>query len=801
MMPYRHMPFPVQPSSDPSCGGRLEHVDPKALPLRDVKIAASAGGGMARVVLHQRFHNPHAEPLSVSYLFPLPEGAAVSGYAFTIGDRRIVGEVDNKAVARERFEQAIADGRSAALVEQERSSLFTQEIGNIPPGADVVAEITLDQPLRWLDEGHWEWRFPLASAPRYLGAPGRVADAPRVTHSVADQEIGVRASLELRVRDAITAGRKPDSPSHAMRTTDEGAACAVRFGEEAGAALDRDVVVRWAVATAKPGVSLDVMRHLSEGFGLLTLVPPSPVARHARVPRDLIVLLDTSGSMGGAPLDQARRVTSALVDTLREIDQLELIEFGSRARRWNKGSVAATPGNKKDALAWLASLKAGGSTEMRDAIEEGMSGLRAESQRQVVLITDGQIGFESEVVAAILSRLPAASRVHTVGVGSAVNRSLTGPAARAGRGVEVVIGLGEDPERAAARIVARTDAPLVVDVSLEGSALLEHAPSRLPDLFAGAPVLVGAKLRAEGGDLVVRGRTATGAWVEHLRVSPVENGKGDAGVRALFGREHVEDLEMQVAAGGDVAKLDLAIERVGLRFQIATRLTSWVAVTEERTVDPRDPTRRVRVPQNLPHGMSIEGLGLRGAIPSAGSGVVMLGELAAEEVMQTRSVGAVTFAKGRSEFLGGAVPRRAGAPMPVPQAPPPAEAPHRTLMERAVGAARALVGGTGGAPPAGTAQLTERHLKGRVVTHKGREVTLEVTVEDMDLVWAPHDAEVFFAGGQSVRASIVTERTTRDGTIAVGATLRIVLELPTVSAVDPKTVRITMGGIPLIIFL
>src|SRR5204863_7655834 len=145
-------------------------------------------------------------------------------------------------------------------------------------------------------------------------------------------------------------------------------------------------------------------------------------------------------------------------------------------------------------------------------ILEALSPLRPDAQRQVVLVTDGQIGFEQEIVRAILERLPAGARVHTVGVGSAVNRTLTASAARAGRGVEVVIGLGEDPERAAARLRARTEAPLVVEVEASGAALLELAPAKIPDLYRGAPVLLAAKVRPEGGELVVRGRTASGPW-------------------------------------------------------------------------------------------------------------------------------------------------------------------------------------------------------------------------------------------------------------------------------------------------
>ena len=450
---------------------------PSHLPLERVALHVEARGGIARVRFEQTFQNRHPDPLRVTYVLPLPADAAVSGFAFTIGDRRIAGVVERVRAARERFEEAMAHGHTAALLEQERSSLFTQELGNVPPGATVAVSITLDQRLRWLDEGSWEWRFPLAAAPRYLGEPGRTRDAAKVSFDVA-QTLSPRASLFMAIADTLVAGRSPESPSHPLQVAGD----RVELGGGNRAELDRDVVVRWPVAALEASVRVCAEQSAAgEAHALLTIVPPRPERKAPAVARDLIVLLDTSGSMGGAPLDQARRVTMALVDGLDARDQVELIEFSSAPRRFGAGPVLATRDNKRAALAWLATLRASGGTEMRDAILEALRPMRAEAQRQVVLITDGLIGFEQEIVQAILEKLPRGSRVHTVGVGSAVNRSLLGPAARAGRGVELVLGLGEDPEQAAARLRARVERPLVVDVGVGGDALLEMAPVCVPD--------------------------------------------------------------------------------------------------------------------------------------------------------------------------------------------------------------------------------------------------------------------------------------------------------------------------------
>jgi Ca-activated chloride channel homolog len=739
----------------PMTGGRLVPSD-AALALVSMHLSADACAGIARVVVEQRFRNPYSSPLAVTYTFPLPADGAVSGYSFRIGERRIVGEIARKEEARQRFEQALVEGRSAALLEQDRSSLFTQEIGNVPPGAEVIAELVIDQPLRWLEEGAWEWRFPTAAAPRYLGRAGRVEDGARVAIDVSEGQIRARATLAMRVRDTLATGRRPESPSHTLRY-EPGAACAVSLDD--AAALDRDVVVRWPVARPHVGLTLDVGRpsagglHEGAAYGVLTIVPPSPEGRIESLARDLIVLLDTSGSMVGEPLDQARRVVSALVGTLDDRDQLELVEFSSQARRWKPGALPATAKNRADALAWLASLRASGGTEMREGIYEALRTVRAESQRQVVLVTDGQIGFEREVIATIGARLPAGSRLHVVGVGSAVNRSLTGPAARVGRGVEVIMGLGEDVERASQRILARTNAPLVVDVDLGGSALLEHAPDRLPDLFLGAPVVLAVKLRAEGGELFVSGRTASGTWQERVTVPATPPGSGNPAAAALFGRELVEDFEVQAAGGTDRGSLEAAIENVGLAFSIATRLTSWVAVSEEPTVDPREPTRRVRIPQELPFGMSAEGVGLRAPQAVTFAGFAAPGRSMAPTLERT------FVARSRQATFGPPPPAAAAAPPPRAMKPP---AQPDTLR----------------APSPPKEDVGPRALRGRIVFAKDEEIVIEVTVDAKDLDWTPRDPlQVTFHDAAVVRATLVVERTTRAGAMAVGDTLRLTLRL------------------------
>jgi Ca-activated chloride channel homolog len=588
-----------------SAGAELVTSDGRQLAFVSACLHGDIQGGIARLVLEQRFENHYDELLRVTYRMPLPADGAVSGYAFVIGERTITGVVDRKRAARERFERAIVEGKTAALLEQERADIFTQQIGNIPPRETVVARITIDQRLVWLPEGEWELRFPTVIGPRYVGSADTVADVLATHIKVADQPLSSRIQIELAIRDAVVAGAKPSSPTHQL-VHKAGAVELI-----SGARLDRDIVVRWPVATPAVGLSLASARpdKGDDAYGLLTVVPPARTAQATPVARDLIVLLDTSGSMGGGPLDKAKQVVALLIGSLGEHDRLELVEFSNTPRRYKDEPITATPKAKADAIKWVHSRSADGGTEMRAAVVEALATLRVGAQRQVIVVTDGYVGGEQQILDALHRTLPKSCRLHVLGVGAAVNRSLASSLARAGCGVEVIVGLDEDAERGAKRLLDRTKLPMLTNVEIAGSALVRHAPERVPDVFEGAPLVAALLLHPHGGELVVTGQLADSTWRQTLQVPAHPAGEGNQAIVALFGRERVADIE----AHAMFSSVDGEIEDLGLMYQIATRMTSWIAIDESRR--STGPSRDELVPQELVHGTSAQAFGLRAAAP------------------------------------------------------------------------------------------------------------------------------------------------------------------------------------------
>jgi Ca-activated chloride channel homolog len=674
-------------------GAALVAVDGCIYPLRSAAIIARAEGGLALTTLAQEFHNPHLEPLEVRYTLPLPADGAVVGYAIRIGERVIRGEVERRQAAEKAFVEALAEGREAGLLEQDRDDTFTQRLGSIPPGQDVRVEIDVLHLLDFVpsqgeDRPLWEYRFPTVVGVRYQGAPGRVEDAERLdVHRAGEGEIPTRINLDLTLADGPPAALAVVSTTHDIACSEkEGLS---RVSLRAGARLDRDLVVAWNACAERSGVRLVEGPGLAgdDGrYGLMTLTPPAITT--SALPRDLTVLLDASGSMDGDPLEVAKQVVTDLIASLEPDDRFEVIAFSNDSRSLTGGLKKATCEHRAQALRSLASLPAGGATEMAHAVIEAIQPLRDDSQRQVVLVTDGHIGFEAQVTGEILRRLPGNARVHTVGVGSAPNRSLTRSVARAGRGVEVFAGDGASAASAARRLCRATVRPVLTELTVRGNGLRRYAPQRPRDVLAGQPIVLALELEPNGGTVEVAGREAGSAeaWIWRL-VVPARAGVPAGGmpvspdaaaltatslpIGALYGGEIISDLELDKALGETGADVDRRIEENALRHRIASRMTSLVAIAEEPSVDPKLPRRRERLAVEVPAGVSpAASLLLMG--PRAG----LLGSGAMGLVYKLASAGRPPYVA--SEMIGAirsAMPTRPGSRAGMSSEPDPRQVP------------------------------------------------------------------------------------------------------------------------------
>jgi Ca-activated chloride channel family protein len=690
------------PSTPKSTG--LVAVDGRTFPLRAARLRSQARAGFAATTLTQEYANPYAEPLEVLYTMPLPADGAVVGYTFRLGERVVRGTIETREKAAEDYRHALMEGKTAGLLEQERADTFTQSLGNVPGGAEVVVEIEVLHPLAFLPGGLWEWRFPTVVGVRYQGAPGEVPDAERLD---VDRASGDGTPVRVDVEVAADGEEK--------------FACSGR--------LDRDVVFTWSASGSETDARLVEGRGLpgDDGrYAILTITPP--VVPAVSLARDLTMLVDASGSMAGAPLDAAKAVVDELLASLAEGDRFELLAFSDDVRPLTRGMVAANAGAVAAAREALHVLRAGGGTEMSSAVEKALAPLRGDAQRQVVLITDGDVGFEAKVTKAIRSGLPAGSRLHVVGVGAAPNRTLTRSVSRMGRGLEVLVGLGDDARAAAARLVRGTAAPVLTEIAMRGHAVRAVAPGRMRDVFAGAPTSVFLELASDGGIVEVEGRLAGSSepWRRRFEVGPQAGEDAGIPVGALLGRELVEDAE----AWGDDGSIEANVEALGLRHRIVTRRTSLVAISEDPTVDPRDPRRRERLAVELPYGVSAEGVGLSGAT--------------GQFRVASRSRLAMDPGAPEEMTLGASVPPRRGA----------------RWLSRLIGS------------PASVPQI---EIRGRLLSFDADEIVFELEVPEgsMDIPVDGYPATVGWDQGPKLDASFKALGHTRPGLYAAGLTVRV----------------------------
>jgi Ca-activated chloride channel homolog len=603
-----------------------------ACPLKHTEVRGAISGFIARVEVTQTFENSAAQKIEAVYAFPLPENAAVDDMTIQVGNRTVRGVIKQREEARAIYEKAKQTGHVAALLDQERPNIFTQAVANIMPGEQVVVTISYLQTLEY-EDGAYKFVFPMVVGPRYIpGQPtgkqaggwapdtDKVPDASKITPQVTPRR--TRAGHDISIELAIDAGvpiQQLSSISHEVDLNRTGASSAAVRLKNLAEIPNKDFILKYEVAGEQ--ISDAVVSQAAPangklgpgGYFTLILQPPARIPESDITPKELVFVLDTSGSMWGFPLEKAKELITHALDELYPGDTFNIITFSGDTHILFPEPVFPTAANIRKAKALLSTRTGGGGTEMMKAIRASL--VPSDSQdhlRVVCFLTDGYVGNDLEIIGEVQKHTNA--RVFAFGIGTAVNRFLIEGMARAGRGESEIVTLNDKADAAAHRLYERLRSPLLTDVSIDwgGLPVTDVYPQRLPDLFSGKPLVVsGRYTAAANGTIHIRGERAGEDFVREIPVSLSGNAGGYRIQASFWARRKIDDLMSQDWAGLQTGNMKPALQKeitqLGLDYHLMTQFTSFVAV-EERVVTKDGQPQRVEVPVEMPEGVSYDGV-------------------------------------------------------------------------------------------------------------------------------------------------------------------------------------------------
>jgi Ca-activated chloride channel family protein len=583
-----------------------------ALPLKATQVDVRIDGVIAAVTVTQRYRNEGQRPIEARYVFPGSTGAAVHAMSVRLGERLITAQIREKQRARLEYDTAKREGKTTALLEQDRPNVFSMNVANILPGDDVRVELKYTE-LIAPHEGLYRFVFPTVVGPRYRSPTASPANGsfPATAHLQPGAASNTAFDLSVHLHAPLPVS---DVHSHTHRLEAQGIGSdhvQLALADD-GARDDRDFILEYSLGGERTATGLMLYRAPNEpgaeNFFLALVEPPKAVAPVQINPRDYIFVVDISGSMHGHPLTTAKALLRNLIGGLRPSDTFNVVLFSGSSRVLSEQSVPATQANINRAIRTIDQMGGGGSTEIVPALRRVAALPKpADVSRSVIVVTDGYVDVENEVFQLVRRNLDNAN-VFAFGIGSSVNRHLIEGLARAGPGEAFIVTKPERAAEQADRLRRMIEAPVLTQLKARftGLDVYDVEPASLPDVMAGRPVVLWGKWRGDpqGAKLVLQGHSASGSHTEVID-APAPDADAVA-LKHLWARQRIAQLGDEEALMGGQTQRE-PITALGLKYGLLTNYTSFIAVDE--VVRTQQAAVPVEQPLPLPQGVSALAVG------------------------------------------------------------------------------------------------------------------------------------------------------------------------------------------------
>jgi Ca-activated chloride channel family protein len=573
------------------------------LPLKDTRVDISVSGVIADVKVRQIYRNEGSRPINASYVFPASTRAAVYSMRMQIGNEIIVAKIKEREQAKQEFEQAKEEGKSASLLEQQRPNVFSMSLANIMPQEQVEIELRYTELLVPADNVY-EVVFPTVVGPRYASPDNKNKKDDKFVETPYQRE-GQKPASALHISTRIFAGvpiYDLSCPSHQVSPQWQGQGVAqLTLDDSDPFQGNRDFVVRYRLAGDQIASGLLLFQGADENFFLYMAQPPQRVATEAIPPREYIFVVDVSGSMEGFPLNTSKRLLKDLIGQLRPTDLFNVVLFAGDSTVLSPQSLQANNANIAKAISLLEQQRGAGGTELLPAIKEAMSLPRQEGiSRSVVLVTDGYISGEQGVFEHIRANLNRCN-VFAFGIGGSVNRYLIEGVAKAGMGEPFIVTDETEAEGVANKFREYIQTPVLTDIKVRtvGFNTYDVNPMQFPDLFAQRPIILFGKWRGPvAGTIELTGKTGLGDFVSRFDVAGSQPDEGNSALRYLWARSRIAELS-DYGTSDVTEETAKEITGLGLKYNLLTRYTSFIAVREVVT-NPTGSADDVKQPLPLP---------------------------------------------------------------------------------------------------------------------------------------------------------------------------------------------------------